>query len=68
MIGTSDIILGEFQAKIVRDAQSNVAEATDGVAWFDTDDCTMVNAGHYDSAGLIEIGKRFAAKIQPGEK
>ena len=56
------------QAKIVRDAQSKIADTSEGVEWFDTDDCTMVNAGHYDSNGLIEIGKRFAEKIQTGKE
>jgi hypothetical protein len=52
------------QAKIVRDAQVNVAKSTDNVAWFDTDDCSMLNPGHYNAAGLIEIGKRFAEKYK----
>ena len=49
-------------AKIVRDAQVKVAEDDKHCAWFDTDDCTMVNAGHYDAGGLVVIGKRFAEK------
>lgn len=52
------------QAKIVRDAQVNIAKADKSVHWFDTDDCSMLNAGHYNAAGLIEIGKRFAATFQ----
>jgi hypothetical protein len=48
------------QARIVREAQVKVATHTPHVAWFDTDDCTMMDPGHYDAAGLIEIGKRFA--------
>ncbi len=52
------------QAKIVRDAQVNVAKSTDNVAWFDTDDCSMLNPGYYNAAGLIEIGKRFAEKYK----
>jgi len=52
------------QAKIVRDAQVNVAESTDNVAWFDTDDCSMLNAGHYNASGLVEIGNRFAEKYR----
>lgn len=50
------------QAEIVRKAQINVAQNTENVAWFDTDDCSMMEhpKGHYDAAGLIEIGKRFA--------
>ncbi len=51
------------QAKMVRDAQESVAQKTKYVTWFDTDDCgQLINGGHYDSAGLIEIGKRFAEK------
>jgi hypothetical protein len=49
------------QAELVRKAQVKVAETTESVGWFDTDDCSMFN-GHYDTAGLIEIGKRFASK------
>lgn len=53
------------QAKLIRDAQVKVAEETGNVAWFDTDDCPIVdpvkNRGHYNATGLIEIGKRFAA-------
>ena len=52
------------QAKIVRDAQVKVADTDQNVGWFDTDNCSMANAGHYDAAGLIEIGKRFAATFQ----
>jgi hypothetical protein len=52
------------QAKIVRDAQVKVAESDQNAGWFDTDDCSMHNAGHYDAAGLVEIGKRFAATLQ----
>ena len=49
-----------IQADMVRAAQESVAKTMRRVAWFDTDDCSMFNAGHYDSAGLIVIGKRFA--------
>ncbi len=48
------------QANMVRDAQESLAKTIKSVFWFDTDDCTMLNAGHYDSAGLIVIGNRFA--------
>jgi hypothetical protein len=48
------------QAQIVRDAQKEMGESMEQVAWFDTDDCSMLNAGHYDADGLILIGKRFA--------
>ncbi len=49
------------QAKLVRDAQVKVTKELKNVAWFDTDKLPMVNAGHYNSAGLIEIGKLFAS-------
>jgi hypothetical protein len=49
------------QAKMVRDAQESLANTIKNVAWFDTDDCgELINGGHYNSDGLIEIGKRFA--------
>jgi len=51
-------------AKLVRDAQVKVGETVKFAGWFDTDDCSMANAGHYDAAGLIEIGKRFAEKYK----
>jgi len=48
------------QAKIVRDAQQKIGETDPHAAWFDTDGLPLLNAGHYNSDGLIEIGKRFA--------
>lgn len=51
------------QAALVRTAQQKVAEATDGVDWFDTDDYSMMNAGHYSGPGLINMGKDFAKAI-----
>ena len=56
------------QAKIVRDAQVKIAESTENVTWFDTDDCSMLNAGHYDATGLAVIGERFAHAYVAGEK
>ena len=51
------------QAGMVRDAQESVAQSTKYVAWFDTDDCgQLIKGGHYGSAGLIEIGNRFASQ------
>ena len=49
------------QASLVRRAQQKVAKETRRVSWVDTDGLPMFNDGHYGSAGLIEIGKRFAA-------
>ncbi len=57
------------QAKMVRYAQEDVARVTEYVAWFDTDDCgQLVSGGHYASAGLIEIGNRFAEKYYEMKK
>jgi len=50
------------QAKIVRNAQVKIAESGQNVTWFDTDDFTMFNEGHYDANGLADIGTRFAEK------
>ncbi|MEX0776725.1 MAG: sialate O-acetylesterase [Phycisphaeraceae bacterium] len=47
-------------AKLVRDAQVKVADADARAAWFDTDDQPLEYAGHYNAAGLIGIGNRFA--------
>tara|TARA_B000000557_G_C20723891_1_gene421336 strand:+ start:21 stop:857 length:837 start_codon:yes stop_codon:yes gene_type:complete len=52
------------QAKIVRDAQVRIADSTNNVAWFDTDDCSMQDEGHYDADGLETIGRRFAKKYR----
>lgn len=49
------------QAELVRDAQKSLAHKMKHVAWFDTDDCDAPG-GHYQSDGIVEIGKRFAAK------
>ena len=51
------------QAKIVRDAQVDVAKTTEGVEWFDTDNYPMANAGHYNGKGLVIMGKDFAKAI-----
>jgi hypothetical protein len=52
------------QAKIVRDAQVKIAESDKNVGWFDTDDCDLLNAGHYNAAGILKIGTRFAAEYK----
>lgn len=51
------------QAKIVRDAQEKVAKTTDHVEWFDTDKYSLKDPGHYNGAGLFELGKDFAKAI-----
>ncbi|MFT6794608.1 MAG: hypothetical protein ACJAR1_002619 [Rubritalea sp.] len=51
------------QAKIVRDAQVNIAKTDEGVEWFDTDKYPMVNAGHYNGEGLVIMGKDFAKAL-----
>lgn len=52
------------QAQMVRDAQVEVADKTESVSWFDTDDCgQLIKGGHYTSAGLIKIGKKFAEQF-----
>ena len=52
------------QAKLVRDAQVKIAESSDTIAWFDTDDCALLNQGHYNSTGLFTVGERFAKAYQ----
>ena len=51
---------GKAGAKFVRDAQMKMGETDKQAACFDTDDCELLNVGHYNSAGLIVIGTRFA--------
>ena len=48
------------QATLVRDAQGKVADSSQSIGWFDTDDCELRNKGHYNAVGLVTIGKRFA--------
>ena len=48
----------------MRCAQAKVAESTENVAWFDTDDYSTQDAGHYDASGLADIGNRFAKKYK----
>lgn len=62
-------VLGHYgrktgQATIVREVQVRIASADKNAAWFDTDDCTLINEGHYDAAGLVEIGHRFAREYR----
>ena len=47
----------------VREAQQQVAEAMDRVAWFDTDAYKMRDPGHYNTEGQIDLGKDFAASF-----
>ena len=59
------------QAKLVRNAQVKIANKAKKVAWFDSDDCELFNAGHYNTKGLIKVGNRFAAgykEISANEK
>lgn len=50
-------------ARLVREAQVKVATTTPGVGWFDTDDCALVNPGHYNTEGQMVIGRRFAEEL-----
>ncbi len=52
------------QAAIVRSAQQEVAESTDAVEWFDTDGYSLADGGHYNAAGLVEMGKDFAGAME----
>jgi hypothetical protein len=51
---------------LVRNAQESVSEVVGHAAWINTDDLAMNPAapGHYDAAGQIELGRRFAEKMQ----
>lgn len=50
----------------IRDAQESAPEVVGHAAWIDTDDLSMSSEapGHYDEEGQIELGQRFAEKIQ----
>lgn len=45
---------------LVRAAQESMAKDMKNVAWFDTDDYEMHNAGHYNAKGLVRMGNDFA--------
>ncbi len=45
---------------LVRAAQESVAEEVKNVVFFDTDDYELLNKGHYNHNGQIELGKAFA--------
>jgi hypothetical protein len=59
---------GKEGAKYVREAQMNIGKTDKNAACFDTDDCEMHNEGHYNSVGLITIGKRFADALDSLKK
>lgn len=50
--------------KLVRDAMVKVADTMKNVSCFDTDDCSIMNMGHYDTDGYVVIGKRFTEAFQ----
>lgn len=52
---------GQPHADMVRQAQVDVANNIPNVYWFDTDDLPFLPDGiHYNEAGMIELGHRFA--------
>jgi hypothetical protein len=44
--------------------KKSLNHSTENVAWCDTDDCSMMDKGHYDATDLLEIGKRFARALK----
>jgi len=48
---------------IVRAGQEEVAATMPNVFIFDTDDLTLVDRLHYDPAGVMEIGRRYASVL-----
>ncbi len=48
------------QSGLVRTAQVAVAESTANVEAFDTDSYNLINGGHYNTAGQLNIGIDFA--------
>lgn len=48
---------------IVREGQEDVAATTPNVFIFDTADLTLVDNLHYDPAGVMEIGRRYASVL-----
>ena len=45
---------------LVRDAQESVAKELKNVAYFDTDNFELLNKGHYNHNGQLELGEAFA--------
>lgn len=64
VVGRIATYFGTYNAQ-VRAAQVAVAEGMDDVEWIDTDDLPWIsgNPGHYNAAGQIELGARFAGEI-----
>lgn len=64
VVGRSTTCFGDYYDQ-VRAAQVSVAEQMDNVGWIDTDDLPWIsgNPGHYNAAGQIELGARFAGEI-----
>lgn len=50
---------------VVRQAQANVAMHMSNVEVFDTNDLTTGVFGHYDTAGELALGSRFATTMTP---
>ena len=50
----------EGNGPLVRAAQESVAEEIEGVVCFDTDDFELLNKGHYNHEGQLELGEAFA--------
>jgi hypothetical protein len=46
---------------LVRDAQAKVVSVTAATRLIDTDDLGLLDIIHYDAAGLVTLGQRFAA-------
>ena len=47
---------------IVRKAQKRCSHPN--YAWVDCDDLSKGDVTHYDTAGVVELGKRFAEKLK----
>ncbi len=53
---------------VVRAAEEKVAQTVTNTATFATDDYGMCDPWHYDTAGMVSLGERFAAAMKKLEK
>jgi hypothetical protein len=63
--GIAQILSCWDNSAIVRQAQANVALSMTDVKVFDTNDLTTGAFGHYDTAGELALGSRFATTMTP---
>jgi hypothetical protein len=59
--------ISEDMQRVIK-AQQNIALSLAHCRYVDCDGATLANNAHFDSAGTLEVGKRFARCLQEMEK